>query len=711
MGDEKVTVTGKMQLTVANEDQFKNGKIKQMLARAIANIVGSKTEFVEVSVQMDSRRRLAKEARRRLAPILITIAYTITADTAATASSMVGKIKNTQGDDFKNAMVKAATETGMNTFDVSSVTTVEVQKQKPSVVTTSSEKDAPKEYHRYKPFSNMAAIISKPLICQSRRKPLKCGSFFTDKYNAQRINTLYMAPLNAPRTSDILRCRSEEWSTAKHLGYEPAMYGDMPVYCVFMNEDILSKIKEFEWIDDLTDKLFLTSFIYTPGADAITMTKMNWDVFDTGRVHPTYEMRSSTVLQDSNLWGRWQVAVWSFVIVVGIRQLSLFYKCRGGKQWTMAFFLDMIFNILWFAFGIMSMLRQSLFKSVIVDKMLHLVDCFLQVEDLTDRDVIVQTVGSFLSAIDDMTDVVLREHIVKLIAFAFILISLGRTIAYMSVHPRIDVISQTLKKASDDMMHFLLIFVFVLGVFAWLAFWSFGADKQAFRSFGVSLNSCFQMLVGEYPWEDEWKEDFPQKVWWVCYTFLIYVVSLNILLAIVVESFLRVKRELENVVAERNFFVDMFYVTFVSLMRWPSGWPSHPSIEAHLFSTKVVKTSVSIDELAHSKTCQFRNKASVQNFLKVYYIILGDEALSHENKAKKEKQEQAKATLTYINEYFNVKSPTDIIRFIAMIVKIQRTFRMVVARAKKDRMLKRKLQNKVSSPSAPSAFFEKVVLV
>ncbi|OLP86652.1 hypothetical protein AK812_SmicGene32207 [Symbiodinium microadriaticum] len=65
------------------------------------------------------------------------------------------------------------------------------------------------------------------------------------------------------------------------------------------------------------------------------------------------------------------------------------------------------------------------------------------------------------------------------------------------------------------------------------------------------------MLIGEYPFEDEWTEGWLQKIWYILYTFLLFLVSLNILLAIIVESFLRVKQETEGRLEVKSLVVDL----------------------------------------------------------------------------------------------------------------------------------------------------------
>ena len=44
---------------------------------------------------------------------------------------------------------------------------------------------------------------------------------------------------------------------------------------VFVSADILAKMREFEWIDDLTRDVFVASFIYFPNADAISLP-LDW---------------------------------------------------------------------------------------------------------------------------------------------------------------------------------------------------------------------------------------------------------------------------------------------------------------------------------------------------------------------------------------------------------------------------------------------------
>ena len=76
---------------------------------------------------------------------------------------------------------------------------------------------------------------------------------------------------------DILRRFNMECHITVQLGSTGNMliFSSMPGHFleseVFVSADILVKMMEFEWIDDLTSEVFVASFIYFPNADAISL--------------------------------------------------------------------------------------------------------------------------------------------------------------------------------------------------------------------------------------------------------------------------------------------------------------------------------------------------------------------------------------------------------------------------------------------------------
>merc|ERR1719387_3342476 len=150
----------------------------------------------------------------------------------------------------------------------------------------------------------------------------------------------------------------------------------------------------------------------------------------------------------------------------------------------------------------------------------------------------------------------------RVAAFIIVLIQFVQLNVYMRVHPRIAVLARTLNVAFDDPFHFLILFLMIFGILGFVSWWSFGAAIPEFSTFGEACSRQFEMLVGEYPWDS--LAGLPDNVWYmyviylVMYTILAFFILVNFFLAIVVESFINVKRQIEEQVTENASHEDAF---------------------------------------------------------------------------------------------------------------------------------------------------------
>ena len=67
----------------------------------------------------------------------------------------------------------------------------------------------------------------------------------------------------------------------------------------------------------------------------------------------------------------------------------------------------------------------------------------------------------------------------------------------MGVHPRLALLTSTLKKSIDDLWHAFIIITILMSTFACIATWKFGASRIEFTTFGTSIRTEFSMLFGE----------------------------------------------------------------------------------------------------------------------------------------------------------------------------------------------------------------------
>jgi len=532
-----------------------------------------------------------------------------------------------------------------------------------------------------------ASSVGFPFICQSRRVEKDCDSNFVDGYNAQEPNPVYREPMNAPRNSSILRCRGEEYSTEPHLGYSPQVQDGVPYYCVFVSADILAKMMEFEWIDDLTSDVFVASFIYFPNADAISLMRMNFLFADTGRILSETVIDTHSVLQESDRWTIYLILQCAFLALMGSRLSYILVRCvrvKKRRKITYDTFLTAALTV----FGVIDFLIRTVSEDRTMAGLLSLVTQIISVDDPTSRETVEKVINGSFQTLSMINATVSQQEMMKIFAYVLVFMCLLRLIQYMEVHPRVDLIARTVKAASGDMFHFCLIFLLIFIGLAWLAHWSFGPDKIMFSSLRTSANTCFQMLIGEYPFEDEWTEGWKQKVWYVLYTFLLFLVSLNILLAIIVESFLRVKKEIDERQEVRSLFPDLFSLCTRRFLAFQHAWPSTLAVMKHLEVHRLERGPVSVKELLMSNQVHFENQEAALTFLKVYHWYLGPGILDAKGR---EYEASRDFVLSYMcHEHCPKISNKDYAVFIDCVVHIQSVARRRQAYKTAERLRKQK---------------------
>eukprot|EP00277_Geminigera_cryophila_P016495 CAMPEP_0179456586 /NCGR_PEP_ID=MMETSP0799-20121207/40472_1 /TAXON_ID=46947 /ORGANISM="Geminigera cryophila, Strain CCMP2564" /LENGTH=289 /DNA_ID=CAMNT_0021256657 /DNA_START=23 /DNA_END=892 /DNA_ORIENTATION=- len=90
---------------------------------------------------------------------------------------------------------------------------------------------------------------------------------------------------------------------------------------------------------------------------------------------------------------------------------------------------------------------------------------------------------------------------------------------------------------------------------------------------------------------------------------------LNFLLAIIVESYMQVRKEIEKCLIEQSFFEDLVSVLHVHMVAWWYKWPALPEMACRLGANKV-KLSIGYKEL--EKLHVFPNHESIVAFLNYY---------------------------------------------------------------------------------------------
>jgi hypothetical protein len=497
------------------------------------------------------------------------------------------------------------------------------------------------------------------MLWQTRFEATDCESKFVDMFNNQSVNLIYNAPLDAPRQDPILRCRGQKLASGLHLGQRAMTLGQagVPKYSVFLSESIMNPIKEYDWIDDMTDEVTLALLVFTPGLENLSLLRLRFKFLASGRVMSSFVLNTHTSFSnrpDFNLWlglniAFLVVAVWRFVACTrNLWKETWLVDSMNSRRF------DVVLAFVIMAFSAVSFVRR-MFLCSLLDEVPPLLNSFYAVTDISDASQVEQTQTTYFGILCNIMERVEEEEWLKMIAYVIIIVSILRLIVYMSVHPRIALLSHTVVAASDNIFHFSLVFTFLCALLAWLACWSFGPDKDLFSTLQYALFTQLKMIMGEFPFDDPWKETFLERMWYVCYAVLIFFLAVNIFLAIIVEAFVLVKRRLaEEVVVERSMLVDFIGLARYRLLGPSLNWPCRLAVARHLHTNRHFKDLVTSKELKYSKFLNFKSTLEAQQYMDFYYGLLGEDILAKQGRDFLKMKQQQRETHKCLTVLFSV---------------------------------------------------------
>merc|ERR1740117_2288160 len=102
-------------------------------------------------------------------------------------------------------------------------------------------------------------------------------------------------------------------------------------------------------------------------------------------------------------------------------------------------------------------------------------------------------------------------------------------------------------KASQDMIHFFIVFLSVYVCMMVNSVLFFGQDVQEFASVPRAIHSCFRAMFGDWDWDKMKEIGFVKaQIWFWLFMMIMVLILLNMLLAIVMDAYTEVKGKATN---------------------------------------------------------------------------------------------------------------------------------------------------------------------
>jgi len=190
---------------------------------------------------------------------------------------------------------------------------------------------------------------------------------------------------------------------------------------------------------------------------------------------------------------------------------------------------------------------------------------------------------------------------------------LVRTIIATDCHPRLAVVTGTISHAYDGIIHTAVVVIICLCYFASYATWRFGSFIDELSNFSLACQALFHMMLGELP--DFWNSNMEMMWFSVAYIAIMFLLVLNFILAIIVESYMKVANYCEELETEFGFFEDIYFAISGAVKGSINGWPTRVTVLGTV-RKRDNAFAVTWDELIRSD--RFKNQASAASFIQHY---------------------------------------------------------------------------------------------
>jgi len=317
-----------------------------------------------------------------------------------------------------------------------------------------------------------------------------------------------------------------------------------------------SSLSNISWVDQNTTSVSANMLLYNAHLEAFTVLHLWFNFKSDGEVQILFDME--TFLSDPYRNILWIIPD----IIFGLILLRMFYSemlelvpalMNGidGFQQYMQFW-----NVVdWFAiiFGVAVMTMWALIVAMVSgdlqEKISSLNVAVLDDVVLTNRTYLtaqqfseVMPAEAFDANIMDlhtqMEEVAALHRWVRVIAFAYNFVLMLKFFKAFQANPRLNIVIKTIQTSAIDIVHFLIVFLTIFFVFSSAAYVFFGGRMKEFSTQIKALIYCWRILMGEFDVEAmELVSPLAADLWLLVFQFLVLQVLLNMLLAIIMDTY------------------------------------------------------------------------------------------------------------------------------------------------------------------------------
>ncbi|CAF0854393.1 unnamed protein product [Rotaria sordida] len=294
----------------------------------------------------------------------------------------------------------------------------------------------------------------------------------------------------------------------------------------FKNE--IEALKENLWITLGTRAILVDFTVYNANLNLFCQVQLMFEFPAVGGVVASSKFRAVKLIRYVNAFDYFvlscEVIFLFFIIYYTIEEVLEVINVKSAYFKSVMNCLDMIVIILSYICMSFNIYRQ------------------VQVNNLLDQLLEKQT-----RQYSDFTFLCYWQYQFNNVISATIFLAWIKIFKYISFNKTMTQLSETLTKCAKDISGFAIMFFIIFFAFAQLGYLTFGIQIEGFRAFHYSVYTLFLVILGTF--------DFPAlqqahrvlgPLFFLTYVFFVFFVLLNMFLAIINDTYMEVKAELQH---------------------------------------------------------------------------------------------------------------------------------------------------------------------
>jgi len=347
------------------------------------------------------------------------------------------------------------------------------------------------------------------------------------------------------------------------------------------------------WIDGRTKRIRSQAFFYTPVVEVFTEVCVEFEILETGKLQPNFRIVSFQALRQTDrykLWWYLTVAEIAFsllqLLLIAVRIIHR--RSETKKHPNLAemrvTWREVMRNV--FSIGLQTWYLGFCAYRLVSEHWGP--DVWALFEGIMSRNPYAgpQAAEETMVLVDQILGYIAAGGVVKVWGFLLLCASFLQVIIFMSIHPRVGLLANTLLQILNDLVHFAVIFGILYTMLCAMGTWAFGSDIEQFSTLRSSLWVGFFWALGAFDSGQE--EELPSEslvvlfhLWTVIFLVVIFVFLLNFLLAIVVDGYAAAK-ELTVSSIESNFLHDVLLLAWSQAHYHGLQWPRRAALLNYL---------------------------------------------------------------------------------------------------------------------------------